>query len=93
MNDIKQTLYLVFSSPHSPTAKLSLSVVGKNDTVLFLGDGVFHASTITEPEFHCFFLENDIQVRGLEVPTDRCIGYDAFVGLCEEFDNVISWPK
>jgi sulfur transfer complex TusBCD TusB component (DsrH family) len=40
-----------------------------------------------------FFLENDIQVRGLEVPTDRCIGYDAFVGLCEEFDNVISWPK
>ena len=93
MSNTKQTLHLVFSSPHSPTAKLSFLVLRETDTALFLGDGVFHASTITQPKFHCYYLEDDLEARGLHVPADQRIGYEAFVALCEKFDHVISWPK
>jgi sulfur relay protein TusB/DsrH len=93
MNNTNQTLHLIFSSPHSPTAKLSFLVMKETDTALFLGDGVFYASTIAQAKFQCYFLESDLEVRGLDVPVDQRIGYVAFVALCEKFNKVISWPK
>lgn len=93
MNNLNQTLHLIFSSPQSPSAKLSSLVLKKGDTAIFLGDGVFHSQTIKKAKFKYYFLESDLIIRGVKAPNDQLIGFDAFVDLCEKFDNVMSWPK
>ena len=88
-------LHLIQRSPFSSTTvRDCLNIIGTQDSLLFMQDGVYIQShptlnSITNP---VYLLQDDLSARGLEVnDKEKSISYQEFVQLCTEHEKVISW--
>lgn len=88
-------LHLIQRSPFSSTTfRDCLNIIGTQDSLLFMQDGVYIQShptlnSITNP---VYLLQDDLSARGLEVNgKEKSISYQEFVQLCTEHEKVISW--
>lgn len=88
-------LHLIQRSPFASTALADcLKIIGKEDSILFMQDGVYalnHESleNITNTSY---WLQDDTTARGLKHGTlGKLASYQNFVSLCTQHDKVISW--
>ena len=80
-----------------------ISVLGENDAILLIEDGVYATMTVNNgidvwenipASTRLFALENDLVARGISdkiLPRFESITLSQFVSLTCEYDKVISW--
>ena len=98
-------LHLIQRSPFSSTTLTDcLSIIGKDDSILFMQDGVYALNhpileTVQHPRYT---LQDDVEARGLITNANTAgnskadtsiesIDYSKFVQLCTLHEKVISW--
>lgn len=93
------SLHTISKSPDSQLLAQCLALCGDGDAILFIEDGVYHgvlAETLTKipAAIAVYALRDDLQARGLQERVDsrlKTASMEKFVGLCGDFDRVISW--
>jgi tRNA 2-thiouridine synthesizing protein B len=92
------TLHTINKSTDTNLLKSCLDIIGKNDSILFIEDGVYHCvdnSLVTIDARHTLYgLREDLLARAiLPRSTERVELIDTaeFVALCCEHDKVVSW--
>ncbi len=87
------TLHLV-SCPlplGSETAAQLDAALSPEDSVLFMGNGIYAAATLTLP-VSVYVLEADIRATGLQpMASIRVIDYDGMARLCEQHERSVAW--
>jgi tRNA 2-thiouridine synthesizing protein B len=93
------TLFTINKAPSHALLQASMRMISKGDGILFLEDGVYHAmdeqvlASVPE-QVRLFCLKEDLQARGLQAKlaaSAESVNYRKFVGLCTEYDKVVSW--
>ncbi len=88
-------LHLIQRSPFSSTTLSDcLNIIGSEDSLLFMQDGVYIQSHPLLPSINntVFVLQDDLKARGLEKGSvGKSIDYQEFVQLCTQHGKVISW--
>lgn len=91
------TLHTISKSPQSGILQSCLAVIGAEDAILFIEDGVYHCASplVVENEApRLYALREDMLARGtLGRLHDGVEPVDSarFVELCCEHDKVVSW--
>lgn len=93
------TLFTINKAPSHALLQASKRMLSEGDAILFLEDGVYHAideqALAGVPEqVSVFCLKEDLQARGLQARLAAqvvSVNYRKFVGLCTEYDKVVSW--
>lgn len=71
--------------------KGSAGLVSKDDSVIFIENGVYSANTSIGASAY-FVLKSDARARAMETPQGiKEIDYDGFVELCTRCDKVVTW--
>ncbi len=86
-------LHLIQRSPFSHSALDDcLKIIGTDDSLLFMQDGVYSLNhpTINTISATFYALLDDVLARGIKTSSNN-IDYTAFVELCQKHDKVISW--
>ncbi|MEH6344700.1 MAG: sulfurtransferase complex subunit TusB [Bermanella sp.] len=88
-------LHLIQRSPFSSTTLSDcLNIIGKEDSLLFMQDGVYIQShpSLASIKNSVYFLYDDLKARGIEKgSTGKSLNYQEFVQLCTQHDKIISW--
>lgn len=88
-------LHLIQRSPFSSTTLSDcLNILGNEDSLLFMQDGVYIQNHPTLPDIinPVYVLQDDLKARGLLTSTlGKSINYQEFVLLCTQHEKVISW--
>ena len=81
------TLHLVFSPAGWSSCQLRLST---SDSVILLGDGVYVAGQIEQPQISV--VGEDLEIRGCKAPARASvIDYQDMVELCTQHNPIVSW--
>lgn len=96
------TLHVLSHSPFTDS-RLStcLRLLGSQDALLLCGDAVYalqpgcaqrHALELMADSIALYALDEDVQARGLELPTRlTLVDYPGFVALSCQYDKVNTW--
>lgn len=95
------TLHTLNAAPRSPAFGDCIRLLGKNDAVLLLGDGVYAALANTAPldellqtEAEIYLLKPDATAAGILDLVDNTVNivdFDAFVTLTEDHPRQQAW--
>lgn len=91
-------LHTVNKAPRLRLLESCLSVINKEDAIIFIEDGVYHCA---DAELlrrlsglnSCYGLIEDLSARGLSTSVDNVelVSYRTFVELCTSYDKIVSW--
>ncbi len=88
-------LHLIQRSPFSSTSLSDcLNIIGNEDSLLFMQDGIYIQNHPTLPGISnpVYVLQDDLKARGLTAnELSKSIDYQEFVKLCILHEKVISW--
>ena len=88
-------LHLIQRSPFSSTTLSDcLNIIGTQDSLLFMQDGVYiqNHPTLESIRNSAYVLQDDLNARGLTANSKgKSISYQDFVQLCTEHEKIISW--
>lgn len=92
-------LHTISCSPSTNLLASCSSCLKPGDAILFIEDGIYYCTSEKEDELaldgiSIYALSEDMIARGvLDRRTNKAelINYDQFVGLCCEFEKVVSW--
>ncbi len=67
-----------------------ISTVREEDSVLFIGNGVYAATTVESAQ--CFAMQEDLDARGIDLPARvTATDYDGFLKLVVAHSNSVTW--
>jgi tRNA 2-thiouridine synthesizing protein B len=95
---VLRTLHILNKPPEHTRVRLCLSVVGPEDGVLLIENGVLavavnEVETLNVNTERCFALQPDLEARGLlsKAGSAQAVSFEDMVGLVASAENVISW--
>jgi len=96
---MKTTLFIASRSPWKAREVRTIAkLASSGDAVIFIQEGVYHASAVPEEieadmrslrdnDVSIYFLEPDLAARGVQ-RRENSVDYDGFLDLIEEYQNI-----